>query len=66
MTRSRYAALDYLGRDYLTHLHYLTPLRLHSSYFSFLPLSCRRWMPFLPLGITIPLTLFPGILMLIR
>jgi len=27
---------------------------------------CGHWMPFLPLGITMPLTLFPGILMLIR
>ncbi|KAI0267290.1 hypothetical protein BC834DRAFT_1040623 [Gloeopeniophorella convolvens] len=27
---------------------------------------CTHWMLFLPLGITVPLTLFPGILMLIR
>ncbi|KAA1478054.1 hypothetical protein DENSPDRAFT_787561, partial [Dentipellis sp. KUC8613] len=27
---------------------------------------CRRWMFFIPLGITIPLTLFPGIIMLLR
>ncbi|KAI0249774.1 hypothetical protein BJV78DRAFT_1224764 [Lactifluus subvellereus] len=27
---------------------------------------CGRWMPFLPIGITMPLTLLPGILMLIR
>jgi len=27
---------------------------------------CGHWMLFLPLGITVPLTLFPGILMLIR
>jgi len=27
---------------------------------------CARWMLFLPLGVTVPLTLFPGILMLFR
>jgi len=28
--------------------------------------SCARWMLFLPLGVTMPLTILPGILMLIR
>jgi len=52
-------------------VRYYTPLAVGVvafAYFStFMTRSrCARWMLFLPLGITMPLTILPGILMLIR
>ncbi|KAI0305352.1 hypothetical protein B0F90DRAFT_1703754 [Multifurca ochricompacta] len=52
-------------------VRYYAPLAVTVVAFGFFSTTmtrsrCAHWMLFLPLGITMPLTLFPGILMLIR
>ena len=58
MTRSRYAD----GLNHSRYFHLILVLYTLILYAS----SCAHWMLFLPLGITMPLTIFPGMLMLIR